>query len=124
MKCYYPAAFSLAPAMVQILPDCGSFTRAYYDDCIVASRNRKQDLQHLHINSMKSQVMKCNAIFLGHNVSNKELFPEASKVAEVVNFFTSSCASDVKSFLRMVSFFKKFVASFYVNDACLFDQQK
>ena len=29
------ASFSLAAAMVEILSDCRSFARAYYDDCII-----------------------------------------------------------------------------------------
>ena len=41
------ASFSLAAAMVEILSDCRSFARAYYDHCIVASRGREQHLQHL-----------------------------------------------------------------------------
>ena len=89
-------SFSLAAAMVEILSDYRSFARVYYDDCIVASRGREQHLKHLekifqkfgsyclHINLLKSQIMKCNVIFLGHIVSNEEIFPEASKVDEVV----------------------------------------
>ena len=94
------ASFSLSAAMVEILSDYRSFVRAYYDDCIIASRGREQHLQHLekifqkfscyclHINLLKSQIMKRSVIFLGHIVSDKGIFPEASKVDEVVNFFT------------------------------------
>ena len=72
------ASFSLATAMVKILPYCRSFARTCYDDCIVASRGREQHLQHLdkifqkfssyclHINLLKSQIMKRNIKFLGH----------------------------------------------------------
>ena len=41
-----------------------------------------------------------------------------------MNFFTSSCASDVKSFLGTTSFFRKFIPSFSVYAACLFDLLK
>ena len=111
--------------MVEILSDCRSFARAYDDDCIVASRGRERHLQNLekifqkfssnclHINLLKSQILK-HVIFLGHIVSNKGIFPEAPKVDEAVNFFTLSCASDVKSFLGMASFFRKFIPSFSV----------
>ena len=68
--------------------------------------------------------MKRSVIFLGHIVSDKGSFPEASKVDEVVNFFTCSCASDVKSFLGMASFFRNFIPSFSVYAACLFDLLK
>ena len=86
--CLHGASFSLGAAMVEILSDCRSFARAYYDDCIGASRGRKQHLKQLekifqkfssycsHINLFKS---KRNVIFLGHIVSNKGIFPEASK---------------------------------------------
>ena len=65
--------------------------------CIVATRGREQHLQHLekifqkfssyclHINLLKSQIMKRSVIFLGHIVSDKEIFPEASKVDEAVD---------------------------------------
>ena len=56
--------------------------------------------------------MKRSVIFLGHIVSDKGIFPEVSKVDEVVNFFTPSCGSDVKSFLVMASFFRKFTLVF------------
>ena len=118
------------------MSDCRSFARAYYNDCIVASRGREKHLQHLEkifqkfssyclqINLLKSQIMKRNVIFLGHIVSNKAIFPEASKINEVVNFFMPSCASDVKSFLGMATFFRKFIHSFSVYAACLFDLLK
>ena len=57
-------------------------------------------------------------------MSNKGIFHEASKVDEVVNFFTPSCASDVKSYLGMVFFFRKVIPSFSVYAACLFDLLK
>ena len=41
------ASFSLAAAMSEILSDCRCFARAYYNECIVASRGREQDLQNL-----------------------------------------------------------------------------
>ena len=108
--------FSLAAPMVEIFSDCRSFATASYDDCIVASRGREQHLQHLgkifqkfssyclHINLLKSQIVKRSVIFLGHIVSDKGIFPEPSKVDEVLNFFTPSCASDIKSSLGMASF--------------------
>ena len=83
--------------MAEILSDCRSFVRAYYNDCIVATRGREQHLQHLekifqkfsfyclHINLLKSQIMKRSVIFLGHIVSDKEIFPEASKVDKAVD---------------------------------------
>ena len=67
------ACFTLAAAMVEILSDYRSFARAY-DDYIVASR-REQHLQHLekifqkfssyclHINLLKSQIMKRMSYF-------------------------------------------------------------
>ena len=66
--------------------------------------------------------MKRNVIFLGHTVSNKDILPEASKGDEIVNFFTSSCASDAKS--GMTSLFSKFISSFFVYAAYLFDLLK
>ena len=126
----------LTVVMVEILSDCRSFVRAYYYDCIIASRGREQHSQHLekifqkfsfyclHINLLKSQIMKRSVIFLGHTVSDKGISPETSKVDEVVNFFTPSCASDVKSFLGVASFFRKCIPSFSVYAACLFDLLK
>ena len=130
------ASFSLIVAVVENLFDCRSFVRAYYYDCIIASRGREQHSQHLekifqkfsfyclHINLLKSQIMKRSVIFLGHTVSDKWIYPEASKVDEVVNFFTPSCASDVKSFLGVASFFRKCIPSFSVYASCLFDLLK
>ena len=130
------ASSSLTAAMVEILSDCRSFAKAYYDYCIVVSRGREQHLQHLqktfqkfssyckHINLLKSQIMKRNVIFLGNPVSNKGIFPKASKVHEVVNFFTTSCALDVKSFLGMASFFRKSIPSFSLYATCFFALSK
>ena len=130
------ASFSLAAAMVEVLSDCRNFAKAYYDDCIIFSKGRSAHLTHLekllekfnlyglHINLLKSQFMQSDVIFLGHILSGQGIFPEVGKVEEVVNFFTPTCASEVKSFLGMASFFRKFVPNFSLHAAPLFDLLK
>ena len=41
------ASFSLAAAMVEVLSDCRSFAKAYYDDCITFSKGRPAHLADL-----------------------------------------------------------------------------
>ena len=130
------ASFSLAAAMVEVLSDCRSFAKAYYDDCITFSKGRPSHLADLekllerfnfyglHNNLLKSQFMQSNVTFLGHVLSDEGISPEASNVDEVVKFSTPSCASDVKSFLGMASFFRKFIPDFSIHAAPLFDLLK
>ena len=122
--------------MVEVLSDFRSFAKAYYDGCITFSKGRPAHLADLekllerfnfyslHINLLKSQFMQSKVTFLGHVLSEEGISPEASNVDKVVKFSTPSCVSDVKSFLGMASFFRKFIPDFSVHAAPLFDLLK
>ena len=68
--------------------------------------------------------MQSKVTFLGHVLSEEGISPEASNVDEVEKISTPSCASDVKSFLGMATFFRKFMPDFSVHAVPLFDLLK
>ena len=130
------ASFSLAAAMSSILGDCKEFCGIYYDDSIIFSCDIESHLEHLKIvfekfaefgllvNLGKCQFIQESVTFLGHILSGEGIRPDIGKVQEILRFSVPKTCSEVKSFLGMASFFRKFVPHFSECAAPLFELLK
>ena len=67
---------------------------------------------NLRINEEKSQWMKLNVNFLGHSISQEGLRPTATKITNIVNFTDPKSVDQVRSFLGVCSFYRKFIPKF------------
>ena len=148
-----PMGLANAPAMFQkamndtLRPFMNRFVTVYMDDIIIYSKTMeehashlKQVLQVMALSGWKCRRDKCcfgvsSVVFLGHVVSGSGLAVDPAKVKVVNDWKSPQNVGDVRSFVGLVQYFKRFVkdlstilvpltdltkknATFYWNDKC------
>ena len=120
---------SQAPAYFQSLIDkvlmgCSSFAMGYLDDIIIFSKTEEEHLQHLEeifvrlckfglkMKREKCSFFKKHIQYLGHLLSEKgfELLPE--KLESIRKMPAPRTAKEVKQFLGLIGYYRKFVPRF------------
>lgn len=93
----------------------------YMDDIVVygedlKTHNKKliEILDRLSKHNLKLQPGKCcflqkEIVFLGHKITSDGIKPDEGKIHAVKNFPTPKNTKDVKSFLGMLSYYRKFI---------------
>ena len=124
-----PFGLSQAPAYFQLLIDkvlmgCSSFAMGYLDDIIIYSKSEEEHLQHLeeiftrlHKFGLKMKCEKCSFLkkhvqYLGHLVSEKGFEPLPEKLESIQNMPAPQTAKEVKQFLGLIGYYRKFVPHF------------
>ncbi|GBG71817.1 hypothetical protein CBR_g9227 [Chara braunii] len=133
--CNAPGTFQTE--MHRILrPYLDKFVVVYLDDILVFSRSVHEHAQHLalvlqalranqcKINREKSSFGVPSVIYLGHVISGEGLAPEATKVAVVQDWPRPANIRDVRSFLGLASYYRKFIKNFSGIAAPLTDLTK
>ena len=100
------------------------FVLDYIDDLLTFSNSFEDHLVHLrelfsrlrHAN-VRLKAAKCQfglseIIFLGYVVSSDGIAPDPSKIAAVLKFPTPQNATDVRSFLGLCNYYRRFVKEF------------
>ena len=124
-----PFGLSQARAYFQLLIDkvlmgCSSFAMGYLDDIIIFSKTKEEHLQHLEeifvrlrkfglkMKREKCSFFKKHIQYLGHLVSEKgfETLPE--KLESIHKMPAPRTAKEVKQFLGLIGYYRKFVPCF------------
>ena len=124
-----PFGLSQAPAYFQLLINkvlmgCSSFAMGYLDDIIIFSKTEEEHLQHLEeifvrlrkfglkMKREKCSFFKKHIQYLGHLVSERgfELLPE--KLESICKMPAPRTAKEVKQFLGLIGYYRKFVPRF------------
>ena len=99
-------------------------TVPYLDDCIIFSATAEEHLHRLRevlerfraanlkINPLKSEFFRMKVQFLGHIISKKGLQVDPEKVSAVKRFPVPTNQTQVKSFLGLCSYYRRYVKNF------------
>ncbi|GBG71129.1 hypothetical protein CBR_g8430 [Chara braunii] len=100
------------------------FMVVYLDDILVFSKTAKEHAEHLalvlqalrdsqyKINGEKSSFGVPSIIYLGHVISGDGLAPEAAKIVVIQEWPQPQTVRDVRSFMGLASYYRKFVRKF------------
>jgi hypothetical protein len=129
--CGAPATFQ--KMMQKILAPYRDFTAVYLDDILVFSATPEQHTEHLALvmealekaNLMACRV-KCHLYraqlkFLGHEVSNGGIKPNLEKVRAVVNYPRPKTLRQLRGFLALAGWYRRFINDFAGISGCLSD---
>ena len=121
--CNAPATFErLMERVLSGLPTAVALL--YLDDILVPGPTFQQHVDNLYhvfirlrganlkLNPEKCSLLQKEVKYLGHVVSGSRISPDAEKVQAVVNWPASKSAHQLKSFLDLVSYYRRFIPNF------------
>ena len=133
-----PFGLQGAPATFQrmmdvILDDVGEFTAACLDDVVIHSTSWDDHVRHLReilrrlgqagltVKPKKCQIAMSQCTYLGHVVGNGEVRPEQSKVKAVEDFPIPKTKKQVRAFLGLTGYYRKFIKNYAEKATALTD---
>lgn len=115
------AAQTFQRFMDEVLRDLDDFCFGYLDDILVFSSSEEQHKNHLHqlfnrlkdygvlINTTKCIFGQPEVKFLGYSVSDKGTSPLKTKVQAILEFAVPKTAKELRRFLGMLNFYRRFI---------------
>jgi hypothetical protein len=100
------------------------FVVAFIDDILIFSKNEEEHDEHLCLvlqklrgNQLYAKLNKCEfwlkeVSFLGHIISEGGIFVDPSKVKDVLSWNTLQNVSDIRSFLGLAGYYRRFIEGF------------
>jgi hypothetical protein len=101
------------------------FMVVFIDDILIFSRNEEEHDEHLRLvlqklrnNQVYAKLNKCEfwlkeVSFLGHIISVGGISIDPSKVKDVLSWNTTQNISDIRSFLGLAGYYKRFIERFF-----------
>ncbi|KAL3997082.1 hypothetical protein ACER0C_009738 [Sarotherodon galilaeus] len=117
-----PATFQRL--MDKLLQGCDPYSAAYLDDVVIFSNTWEEHLQHLAevlgrihkagltLNPSKCEWARQETHYLGYQVGRGEVRPQMDKVEAIQNFPRPRTKKEVRSFLGLVGWYRRFVPQF------------
>jgi hypothetical protein len=121
--------------MNDILSEIG-FVAVYLDDILIFSRTLEEHVKHVqavfeklqehgcYLKLSKCQFFKSSVPYLGHVISSAGIRPDPKKVLAVENWPTPTCVFDVRSFLGLANYFRRYIHDFSKHAAPLINLTK
>ena len=124
-----PFGLHSAPATFQrminhVLRDCHGFARAYIDDIVIFSSSWEEHLDHLRkvlnclqeanltIKMSKCQFGRSEVHYLGHVIGGGKVKPDPQKLNAVRDYLTPTSKKEVRAFLGLAGYYRRFVSHF------------
>ncbi len=117
-----PATFQRL--MDRVLQGCEDWSAAYLDDVVIHSNSWVEHLQHLQqilkrieeagltLNVSKCEWARQEANYLGYHLGNGQLRPQVDKVEAIRRSPQPKTKKEVRSFLGLVGWYRRFVPNF------------
>ena len=106
------------------VPELDKFVVVFIDDILVYSENEQDHAKHLKImltqlqeHQLYAKFSKCElwlkkVPFLGHILSKEGIAVDPSKVQEVMDWKAPTSVSEVRSFLGLAGYYRRFIPNF------------
>ena len=125
-----PFGFTNAPAAFMDLmnrvfrPYLDRFVIVFIDDILVYSGSREKHAKHLRImletlreHQLYAKLSKCQfwldrVVFLGHIISAEGISMDPQKIEAIVNWQPPTNVTEIRSFLGLAGYYRKFVEGF------------
>ena len=124
-----PFGLCCAPAIFQelmsiVLQGLGHFATAYLDDILIYSETLEQHMLHLETvferlrqHGLKLKLKKCSFLqletqYLGFIINGNGISPDPKKVEAIRSLPTPTCVREVRSFIGMCSYYRRFIPNF------------
>ena len=124
-----PFGLSNAPAVFQelmsvVLNGCHAFAIAYLDDILIFSTSFEEHLMHLNTifdrlryHGLKLKLKKCSFLqtetnYLGFVIDENGIKPDQKKVEAIRALPAPTCVKEVRSFVGMCSYYRRFIPNF------------
>jgi hypothetical protein len=106
------------------MPELDKFIVVFIDDILVYSRNEEEHVGHLHVvlqhlreHHLYAKLSKCDfwlkeIKFLGHTISQAGIVVDPDKVQEVMNWKPPTTVRQIRSFLGLAGYYRRFIPDF------------
>jgi hypothetical protein len=106
------------------MPELDKFVVVFIDDILVYSKNEEEHAGHLHVvlrrlreHHLYAKLSKCDfwlkeIKFLGHTISQAGIAVDPDKVQEVMNWKPPTTVRQIRSFLGLAGYYRRFISDF------------
>jgi hypothetical protein len=106
------------------MPELDKFVMVFIDDILIYSKNEEEHAQHLRVilqrlrnHQLYAKFSKCafwlkEVLFLGHVISTEGIIVDPSKVQEVLEWKALKPVTQIRSFLRLAGYYRRFILIF------------
>jgi hypothetical protein len=106
------------------MPELDKFVVVFIDDILIYSKNEEEHAQHLRIeltrlreHQLYAKFSKCTfwleeIQFLGHVLSTNGIAVDPSKVKDILEWKPPTTIHQVRSFLRLAGYYRRFIPDF------------
>ena len=105
-------------------PELDKFVVVFIDDILIYSKNDDEHAKHLRIvlqclrdHKLYAKLSKCefwldSVKFLGHTISSNGIAVDPSKVQEVMDWKPPTSVHQIRSFLGLAGYYRRFIPDF------------
>jgi hypothetical protein len=106
------------------MTELDKFVVVFIDDILIYSKNDREHVEHLRIvlqrlrdHKLYAEFSKCefwldSVKFLGHTISKEGIFVDPSKVQEMMDWKPPKFVHQIRSFLRLAGYYRRFILNF------------